>query len=131
MQTVCKKENFSRKRLAILNLLKSTSCHPTADWIYEQLKPKFPDLSLGTVYRNLKKFCQTGKIVSIGIVNGQERFDAALMPHSHFICDKCGSVCDIEESFFDNKSIEDVAARTGMKIMRAEVVFSGICDKCG
>lgn len=130
MQT-CKKENFSRKRLAILNLLKSTTCHPTADWIYEQLKPKFTDLSLGTVYRNLKKFCQTGKIVSIGIVNGQERFDAALNPHSHFICDKCGAVCDIDESFFDEKSIGDVAERTGMKITRADVVFMGVCGKCG
>ena len=47
--------NFSRKRMAILNTLQETTLHPTADWVYARLKPRYPDLSLGTVYRNLKK----------------------------------------------------------------------------
>ena len=58
-----KRENFSRKRTAILNALQETDVHPTADWVYAQLKPRYPNLSLGTVYRNLKKFCENGKAV--------------------------------------------------------------------
>ena len=52
-----KRENFSRKRMAILSALQETTVHPTADWVYAKLKPRYPNLSLGTVYRNLKKFC--------------------------------------------------------------------------
>ena len=62
--------------MAILSALQETTVHPTADWVYSQLKPKYPDLSLGTVYRNLKKFCETGKAASVGVIGGQEHFDA-------------------------------------------------------
>ena len=75
-----KRENFSRKRMAILEALQGTTVHPTADWVFSQLKPKYPDLSLGTVYRNLKKFCETGKAASVGVINGQEHFDGLNRP---------------------------------------------------
>ena len=75
-----KRENFSRKRMAILEALQGTTVHPTADWVFSQLKPKYPDLSLGTVYRNLKKFCETGKAASVGVINGQEHFDGNTAP---------------------------------------------------
>ena len=78
-----KRENFSRKRTAILNALQETDVHPTADWVYAQLKPRYPNLSLGTVYRNLKKFCENGKAVSVGVINGQEHFDGNVKPHAH------------------------------------------------
>ena len=61
---------YSRKREAILETIRSTKCHPTAQWVYEQLKPRIPDLSLGTVYRNISLFRQEGKLVSVGVVNG-------------------------------------------------------------
>ena len=60
----------SRKRDAILDCMRHTTCHPTAEWVYQQLKPVFPDLSLGTVYRNLSVFKASGMIQSIGVVNG-------------------------------------------------------------
>ena len=70
------RENFSRKREAIYQTVCDTKVHPTAEWVYEALKPVYPDLSLGTVYRNLKKFCESGKIRRVGVINGQEHFDA-------------------------------------------------------
>ena len=65
----------SRKRDAILACVCSTDTHPTAEWVYTQLKPEIPDLSLGTVYRNLAMFRREGIIGSAGVVNGLERYD--------------------------------------------------------
>ena len=80
---------YSKKREAILNAIRSTTCHPSAEWIYQTLKPTHPDLSLGTVYRNLVFFQQQGQVQSVGVVNGQERFDGNTAPHSHFVCTNC------------------------------------------
>ena len=65
----------SRKRDAILECLRCTTSHPTAEWVYTQLKPPIPDLSLATVYRNLAMFKDEGTIDSVGVYNGLERFD--------------------------------------------------------
>lgn len=80
---------YSKKREAILAAIQGTSCHPSAEWIYQQLKPSHPDLSLGTVYRNLIFFQERGDIRSVGVIQGQERFDAVVTPHSHFVCEYC------------------------------------------
>ena len=58
-------EKFSRKREALYNALRATTVHPTAEWLYAALRPEYPDLSLGTVYRNLKKFCAEGKATQV------------------------------------------------------------------
>ena len=72
---------YSRKTgRPILNAIQSTDCHPSAEWVYQTLKPTHPDLSLGTVYRNLVLFQQQGLIQSIGVVKGQERFDGCIGP---------------------------------------------------
>ena len=81
-----------RKRDAILTCLRQTVVHPSADWVFAQLKPEIPDLSLGTVYRNLALFKEQGLIMSLGTVNGVERFDGNTEPHVHFICTECGKV---------------------------------------
>lgn len=77
-------------------MLASTKEHPTAEWIYVRLKPDIPDLSLGTVYRNLTRFKEEGRAVSVATVDGQERFDACTDPHAHFICRACTEVQDLD-----------------------------------
>ena len=77
---------YSKKREAVLSAIQGTDCHPSAEWVYQRLKPLHPDLSLGTVYRNLTFFRENGLIQSVGVVQGQERFDAVVSPHSHFVC---------------------------------------------
>ena len=72
----------SRKRDAILECLRCTTSHPTAEWVYTQLKPTIPDLSLATVYRNLAMFKDEGTIDSVGVYNGLERFDFRTDPHA-------------------------------------------------
>ena len=74
---------YSKKREAILTAIRGTTCHPSAEWIYQQVKPDHPDLSLGTVYRNLVFFQDHGQVQSVGVVQGQERFDGVVAPHSH------------------------------------------------
>ena len=86
----------SKKRDAIFEVLCSTKSHPTAEWIYTRLKDELPDLSLGTVYRNLALFKTENQAVCVATVNGQERFDGCTAPHAHFICRACGEVSDVE-----------------------------------
>ena len=102
---------YSKKRADMLTLIQSTNCHPSAEWVYQQLKPTHPDLSLGTVYRNLALFQEQKLIKSVGVVNGQERFDGTVAPHSHFVCTSCGSVLDLGDGYLSEgliPSSEDV-----------------------
>jgi Fur family peroxide stress response transcriptional regulator len=125
-----KKRNYSKKREAILKVLRGTTVHPSAEWIYTKLKPEYPDLSLGTVYRNLAQFKEEGSILSVGTVNGQERFDGNTNPHSHFVCSECGAVLDIPGEFVGAQAKEEVARRYSLTVESSEVLFRGVCDKC-
>ncbi|MDD5952385.1 MAG: transcriptional repressor [Oscillospiraceae bacterium] len=125
-----RKQNFSVKRQAILETIRSTNCHPSAEWVYQQLKPQFPNLSLGTVYRNIAQFKEDGLIISVGIINGHERFDAMTVPHGHFICKKCNRVMDILEDHVAPKTIASVEDALGVEIENHELVFYGLCPDC-
>lgn len=122
-------KKYSRKREAILKVLMNTNTHPTAAWVYEQLKPDYPDLSLATVYRNIAEFVKDGVVVSVSNVNGQERYDATVEPHTHFICVRCNKVIDLPQ--YNNKNLDlKVASETGLKIERHELIFKGLCKEC-
>lgn len=121
--------NRSRKRDAILEKLRSTETHPTAEWIYLQLKPQFPELSLGTVYRNLSQFREEGTILSVGTVCGQERFDGDTSSHSHFICKVCQSVVDMELPIAYDRALSQLE-ETGCKIDQSSFTATGVCKAC-
>ena len=128
--SLMKRQNYSRKREAIYQALCSTKIHPTADWIYQQLKPIYPDLSLGTVYRNISHFKEEGLIISVGVVKGQERLDANISPHAHFICSACGNVIDVEE-INPNQSIDElVSHKYHFDVQYHDLVFHGLCKDC-
>ena len=121
---------YSKKREAILTAIRGTRCHPSAEWVYQSLKPEHPDLSLGTVYRNLIFFQQRGEIQSVGVVKGQERFDGETRPHSHFICNSCGAVSDLEGIQVDTGLDQTVSRQYGFAVERHELTFYGRCPKC-
>lgn len=121
---------YSKKRGAILSVIQGTSCHPSAEWVYQQLKPRHPDLSLGTVYRNLAFFREHGQIQSVGVVQGQERFDGIVTPHSHFICNCCGSVLDLPDIHPDGTLNGAVSRQYGLAVERHELTFYGLCPNC-
>ena len=120
----------SKKRDAILECICSTDTHPSAEWVYTQLKPRFPDLSLGTVYRNISMFREEGTIVSIGVVDGLERFDGNTAPHVHFICDGCGAVLDVGEIEVPTELTSRAERATGGRVTDCRLFFSGRCRHC-
>lgn len=119
----------SRQRNYILQVLKNTSIHPTANWIYDQLKPEFPGLSLGTVYRNLNILLEQGKIQKLQYGSTFDRYDGNLEPHHHFICKKCGSVYDIKMNL-DSNYLSKVEHSSGHQIHSHRLEFYGICSTC-
>lgn len=125
-----KRRNYSRKREAILEAVRSTTSHPTAEWVYQKLKPKFPDLSLGTVYRNLAQFKRDGTIASVGVVNGQERFDGNIRPHTHFVCSNCACVLDIADEYIGADQVAEAEKKYRLRIDSSEVLFRGLCPNC-
>lgn len=123
-------KRYSKKREAILACLCSTKRHPSAEWVYQTLKPEFPDLSLATVYRNLSAFRRDGEIMSVGVVKGQERFDATTEPHTHFICTACGAVEDLEEVDLPGDVAQRVQESRGIRVERCQLTLEGLCPSC-
>lgn len=121
---------YSKKREAILATIRGTNCHPSAEWVYQTLKPAHPDLSLGTVYRNLVFFQENGDIQSVGVVKGQERFDGVTTPHSHFICQQCGAVIDLDKTPLNVQLDRDISRQYGLSVERHELTFYGTCQTC-
>ncbi len=119
-----------RKRNAILAYLRQTKAHPSAEMVFTQLKPEYPDLSLGTVYRNLSIFKNKGEIISVGTVNGVERFDGNTTPHVHFVCNGCGAVADLPQITLPEALNQQVTAQTGGIIHTCQLTFVGECSCC-
>ena len=117
-----------RKREQILAYLKDTKSHPSAEMVFARLKPEIPDLSLGTVYRNLSMFKQQGVIASIGTVVGVERFDYNTAPHVHFICTGCNSVLDMPMAM--PELLSKAADASGGQVDTCQVTFTGLCRDC-
>ena len=120
----------SRKREAILDCLRQTDVHPSAEWVYRRLKPRIPDLSLATVYRNLALFKQEGLICSLGVVQGLERFDGDTSPHVHFICTGCGRILDLPGLQLPAELASQAVQITGGQVTGASLRFHGVCQHC-
>ncbi len=119
----------SKQREAILGLLKGTNSHPTADWIYEQVRKEIPNISLGTVYRNLKLLKQEGKVLELDLAGTLSRFEANGRNHHHFRCEQCGCIFDVDEPV-DEEIDERVARKTGFKVSDHRLEFRGLCEDC-
>lgn len=118
---------YSRQRESILSILQATKSHPTADWVYDRVRQKIPNISLGTVYRNLAQLEEMGQISRIN-ADGHSRFDANLAPHDHFRCLTCSNIFDI------NMSHDDMAARlpadVPFKVTGFNLELLGVCNEC-
>ena len=119
-----------RKRDAILAYLRSTDQHPSAETIYAALKTEIPDLSLGTVYRNIALFKQQGTIISLGSVDGVERYDGNIDPHVHFICTGCGAVSDLHGMQIPQELNATAAKEADAAVDHCYLTFYGRCRGC-
>lgn len=123
-------KRYSKKRQAIIDCLASTDEHPSAEWVYNKLKPQFPDLSLATVYRNINELKNEGRISSVGIVFDKERFDANTKPHTHAVCVRCGKIIDVGEVKLPPEVIDSAQKLTEFSISYADLRLVGICEEC-
>ena len=119
-----------RKRNAILNYLQNTKAHPSAETVYADLKQQIPDLSMGTVYRNLNLFRQQGLASVIATVRGVERFDANTDPHVHFICSNCDGVSDLMQMQIPQSLNDQAESHSGGKVCQCSLSFTGLCSQC-
>ncbi len=120
----------SKQRESILQLLRSVKSHPTADWIYLQLKEKYPRLSLGTVYRNLSVLMDQGLVRKFNCGDTFDRFDANVMPHYHFICEQCHRTFDFDMPIEQTLLEKAQQFNKNFSITAHRVDFMGICDQC-
>lgn len=119
---------YSVQRELIKKNLADRYDHPTADAVYSSIREELPNISLGTVYRNLKFLVSEGELLSLNLGDGKEHFDGNINPHYHFICEKCGCVQDI---FMDRLNIEETAAgHFDGKISGHKTYFYGLCSDC-
>ena len=120
---------YSRQREAIKKQLMQRNDHPTADMVYTDIRKEYPNISLGTVYRNLALLSELGEIKRLVTGDGPDRFDADTSPHNHFICRKCHAVLDMDME--DISEIKERAEQNFNGVIESySVNFYGICEHC-
>ena len=119
----------TKQKETIISVLRGTNSHPTADWIYNEVRKEIPNISLGTVYRNLRQLCEKGEILELDLCNSVSRFDGRKDNHYHFRCDNCQRIFDVDEPV-DGKIDKRVARISGFKISSHRLEFRGLCNDC-
>ena len=117
---------LTHQREAILTFLRSKRAHYNAVEIYDAVRSEIPNISLGTVYRNLGKLAEDGEIITVETQNRSIYYDGYVKPHTHFVCNECGSIHDFEEEETDFKSVKD----QGFAVTKCRTVLYGLCPNC-
>ena len=122
---------YSRQRAAIKDYLEHTLEHPTADTVYMQVRKEFPNISLGTVYRNLNLLADMGEAIKISTPDGGDRFDGRVDPHYHVLCRSCGKVYDLSLEEQHTQSITEFANQQFEGTIDSHTtLFYGVCKEC-
>ena len=119
---------YSVQRELILNYVRNSCDHPTAENIYNDLRKELPNISLGTIYRNLNDLVSNNLIKRIKVPGGNDRFDKTVSDHYHITCLECGKVFDIFDTLDEN--IRNIEKQTGYTIVSHNLYYNGICDQC-
>ena len=121
-----KEQRYSQQRERIYQVVQASREHPTAQMVYDALRPELPKLSLGTVYRNLQQMAAEGQLVQLD--GPVARFDAVLAPHAHLRCACCGRVADGMLPY--DAALYRAAGEEGWSITGHSLTFTGICPAC-
>ncbi|MGN0373101.1 MAG: transcriptional repressor [Enterocloster sp.] len=120
---------YSRQRESIKASLMSRHDHPTADALYASIREQFPNISLGTVYRNLNLLVETGEIRKLTCGDGADHFDGNTQPHCHFICRNCSRIFDMDIDVLNDLNSTVQSQAPGM-IESNYILFYGQCTEC-
>ena len=115
----------SKQRDLILDIVNSSYTHPTAEEIHSNCLMVIPNISLGTVYRNLDVLQKSGSIRRINLKDNTYRYDRAMDNHAHFVCNSCLTISDINENIL--KNLDEI---NGNKVLSCDIIFKGICKDC-
>ena len=123
------KKRSTTQRALILEAVKELHTHVTADEVYDTLVKKYPNISRGTVYRNLNLLSDTGEIRKVEMTNGADRFEPKCYDHYHARCVKCSRIFDVEMEFIADleRNIKDTH---GFEFIGHDIIFKGICSDC-
>jgi Fur family peroxide stress response transcriptional regulator len=119
----------SRQRERILELLRDSQAHPTANWLFDRLRKEFPRLSIGTVYRNIGILIEQGHLSRLAFGNTFDRLDANMRPHYHFLCDQCDAIIDLDLPI-DRTLDTWLGEAKGFVVRRHDLEFRGLCPRC-
>ena len=117
---------YSRQRELITEIIKGRKDHPTADMIYQSAREIEPNISLGTVYRNLKLLSDEGDILTLETVDKKIHYDGDVSRHSHFICEKCGKIIDL----FNPAKTPKELIELGLTVTGEKCIYYGLCEDC-
>ena len=123
------KYRMTKQKRVILEVLKNTKSHPTADWVYDKVKKKIPNISLGTVYRNLNILKGQGEIIELSYGKGFSRFDGNASRHYHFTCEHCGRILDVDPPA-DMDIEKELSMQIGVKVNSHRLELYGSCPDC-
>lgn len=113
----------------VLDTVKSLCCHATADEVYETVRKDYPNISRGTVYRNLNRLSDSGQIRKVSVLDGADRFDHRCEEHYHIKCEECGRIFDVDMEVISNIN-QRVKDTHGFKFDGCEIMFRGVCPEC-
>jgi len=117
------------QRHAVLEYLLTSKSHPTADEIYKALEETFPNMSVATVYNNLRILKELGLVRELTYGDDSSRFDSNMQEHYHIICEDCGKIVDFHYPTLDE--IESLAQRvSGFEISHHRMELYGKCEDC-
>ena len=117
---------YSLSRQLILDVLKNCRDHPTADVVYSRVREVKKNVSLGTVYRNLKLISNENKVQTLETIDKKIHYDGDMSAHSHFICKKCGKIIDLNIKKHKPKELKDL----GLYVEDEKCIYYGICNEC-
>lgn len=117
----------TKQRQLILEAIRSTDAHPTADELFHTIRRTLPTISLATVYRNLNFLAAQGEIRKLAMPGMPDRFDWNLTPHDHLVCDKCGAVHDFT---LPVDLSQEIGQTSGMQVAGYTLVAHGLCAAC-
>ncbi len=118
------KERITSQKKIILDYLKKTKFHPSAEEVYLNARKKLPRISKGTVYRILNNLKEKGEIQELPCET--RHYDGCLSPHAHFFCERCGGIFDV----FEKIKIGEIKKTKVGRVKKYQVLIYGICKKC-
>ena len=121
---------FTFQRQVIYEAVVDSREHPTPELIYEHVRQRIPSISLGTVYKNVKTFLDSGVLKEVTLHHGSLRLEANMTPHHHVVCSSCRAIYDIDQSAVEPVQYSKREVPMGFSIEGCRVEFVGLCQTC-